>query len=128
VIGASPANDAAMIASIAAGRIVDPPAQPTFSDGTAGGIEPDTITFEPCRDLVDEWVTVTEAEIAGAVASMIDDHHQLVEGSAGVALAAGIGFARRSPGSTVVVVSCGANVSAVRLGEMLVLAGSTGGR
>ncbi len=122
VIGASPAHDAAMAASVEAGCVVDGPAKPTFSDGTAGGIEPDTITFEPCQNLVDQWVMVSEAEIAAAVAAMIDDHHQLVEGAAGVALAAGAGFGQRHPGSSVVVVTCGANVSAVRLGEMLSLA------
>ena len=128
VVGASPANDASMIASIQAGHIVDAPAVPTFSDGTAGGIEPDTITFESCRDLVDEWVTIDEADIAAAVATMIDDHHQLIEGSAGVALAAGIGFGRHHPDSKVIVVSCGANVSSSRLAEMLSFAGSAGGR
>ncbi|MCP3989130.1 MAG: threonine/serine dehydratase [Actinomycetia bacterium] len=127
VIGASPAHDAAMADSVEAGRVVNRPAKPTYSDGTAGGIEPETITFEPCQSLVDQWVLVSEAEIAAAVATMIDDHHQLIEGAAGVALAAGTRFGERHPGSSVVVVTCGANVSAARLGEMLSLAGSFGG-
>ncbi|MGI9611338.1 MAG: pyridoxal-phosphate dependent enzyme [Acidimicrobiales bacterium] len=119
VIGASPANDAAMIASVAAGEIVDPETEPTYSDGTAGGIEAGALTFPLCRDLVDEWVTVPEEAIAGAVAAMIDDHHQLVEGAAGVAIAAATSYAERHPGCTVVAVSCGANVSSATLGRML---------
>jgi threonine dehydratase len=123
LIGASPANDDAMAASVAAGAIIDIEASPTFSDGTAGGVEPGAITFELCRRLVDRWVTVTEAEIAGAVRAMIDDHHELVEGAAGVALAAAERHAAAHPGSTVVAVSCGANVSSATLARMLDAAG-----
>ncbi len=119
LVGASPANDAAMLASVAAGRIVDPPTGPTWSDGTAGGIEPDAVTFELCRDLVDEWLAVPEEAIAGAVRAMIDDHHQLVEGAAGVALAAATDHARRHPGATVVAVSCGANIASATLAKIL---------
>ena len=119
LIGASPANDAAMIASIAAGEIVDPPTDPTYSDGTAGGIEAGAMTFPLCRDLVDEWLTVSEQAIARAVTAMIDDHHQLVEGAAGVAIAAATSYAESHPGCTVVAVSCGANVSSTTLARML---------
>ena len=83
VIGASAANDRAMAASIDAGEIITPHFEPTFSDGTAGGLEDDTITFDICRALVDRWVDISELEIARAVASMIDDHHHLVEGLRG---------------------------------------------
>jgi threonine dehydratase len=119
MVGASPTNDRAMMASVEAGRVIEAAARPTFSDGTAGGIEPGTVTFAPCRDLVDEWVAVGEDDIARAVTAMIDDHHQLVEGAAGVALAAAADHARRHPGARIVVVSCGANVSAARLDQML---------
>lgn len=119
LVGASPANDAAMLASVAAGRMVDPPTEPTYSDGTAGGIEPDSVTFELCRQLVDEWIAVTEDAIAAAVLAMIDDHHQLVEGAAGVAIGAATDYARRHPGATVVAVSCGANITASTLARIL---------
>ncbi|MGF1597699.1 MAG: pyridoxal-phosphate dependent enzyme [Acidimicrobiales bacterium] len=124
VVGASPANDAAIAASVAAGAVVDVAARPTFSDGTAGGIDPDTVTLDPCRQLVGAWTTVTEPAIAAAVADMIDDHHQVVEGAAGVALAAAVGHGRRAPGARIVVVGCGANVSAATLGRMLMMARS----
>ena len=83
VIGASAANDRAMAASIDAGEIITPHFEPTFSDGTAGGLEDDTVTFDICRALVDRWVDISELEIARAVASMVDDHHHLVEGLPG---------------------------------------------
>ena len=122
VIGASAANDRAMAASIDAGEIITPHFEPTFSDGTAGGLEDDTVTFDICRALVDRWVDISELEIARAVASMVDDHHHLVEGAAGVALAAATHFADTNPGTRVVAVSCGANVGATALEAMLAMA------
>ena len=85
-------------------------------------LEDDTITFDICRALVDRWVDISELEIARAVASMVDDHHHLVEGAAGVALAAATPFADTHPGTRVVAVSCGANVGAASLEAMLAMA------
>lgn len=119
VVGASALNDRAMAASIAAGRITNPEALPTFSDGTAGGLESGTVTFDICRDVVDTWIDITEDAIAGAVATFIDDHHQLIEGAAGLALAAASTWAQSNPGARIVVVSCGANATSAALGEML---------
>ncbi len=92
---------------------------PTWSDGTAGGIDNDSITFDICRRLVDEWITVAEHDIASAVAHMIDDHHTVVEGAAGVALSAACEYAGKHPTHNVMVISCGANVSAATLRAML---------
>jgi len=111
IIGCSPLNSQVMIESIKADRILDLESHPTLSDGTAGGIEPGAITFELCRSLIDETVSVTEDEIAGAMRLIMETHHLLIEGSAGVAVAA---FLERAPslaGKTVVIVICGANVS-----------------
>ena len=115
IVGASPANDAAMAASVRAGAIINIETSPTLSDGTAGGIEPGSITYPLCRDLVDEWVLVSEEEIADAMRLAIDTEHTLIEGAAGVALAAGMRYGREHPAQTIVVVSCGANISADRL-------------
>lgn len=62
IIGASPANDAAMAASVRAGTVVQVHALPTISDGTAGGIEEGSITLPLCTELVDEWVLITELD------------------------------------------------------------------
>lgn len=117
IIGTSPANDQSMVAA-AADRPAAP-AKPTFSDGTAGAVEPGAITIDLCRDLVDQWMTIDETAIAGAVTDFVDDHHELVEGSAGVALAAAATYARTNPGAGIVVVTCGANVSAEAANRML---------
>ncbi|MEM7321554.1 MAG: pyridoxal-phosphate dependent enzyme [Actinomycetota bacterium] len=119
IVAASALNDRAMAASVDAGHLIEPPAKPTFSDGTAGAVETGSITFELCRSLVDRWLDVEEQAIATAVARMIDDHHQLVEGSAGMALAAAAHYGRENPGATMAVISCGANASAAAIKRML---------
>jgi threonine dehydratase len=119
VVGASPANDAAMAAAVAARRIVDVPTAPTLSDGTAGGIEPGAITLALCAQLVDRWILVDEAEIAAGVRAVLEHHHQLVEGAAGVAVAALAPLAAAMPGARVAVVSCGANISPQALRALL---------
>lgn len=124
IVGASALNDRAMAASVDAGQIITPEFKPTFSDGTAGGLEDDSITFDICRELIDEWVDVAELNIAQATRNMIDDHHQLVEGAAGVAISAATSWADNNPGSTVVAVLCGANVSSTTMAAMLEMASS----
>ena len=49
----------------------------------SGGIEAGALTLRPCIDHVDEWVTVTEEEIAAAVVGVIQHHSKLIEGAAG---------------------------------------------
>ena len=115
IIGASPANDAAMAASVRAGRVVRVDALPTISDGTAGGVEEGSITLPLCTELVDEWVLVPEPEIHSALRFMIDTEHQLIEGAAAVAIAAGLKMSRTSGGQAMVIVSCGANISSAAL-------------
>lgn len=119
MIGASPANDAAMFASLEANKIVEAEARPTLSDGTAGGLEPGSITFELCRQFLDRRVYVSEQEIAGAMRDFIQTHRLLIEGAAGVALAALVKQAEELKGRRVVVIVCGANISAEVLESVL---------
>ena len=119
IIGASPVNDAAMAASVRAGKVVQAGALPTISDGTAGGIEEGSITLPLCAELVDEWVLTEEPEIHSALRFMIDTEHQLIEGAAAMALAAGLKAGHRSGGQALVIVSCGANISSTALAEAI---------
>lgn len=121
-VACSPARSPAMAACVRAGSIVDVPCHDTFSDSTAGGVEPGALTFELCRALVDRWIEVDERAIAEAVADALERSHLLVEGAAGVALAA----CRQDAavrGRRAAVVVCGANVPLSRLRAMLALAG-----
>lgn len=119
VIGCSPSNSAAMHHSVRVGQIVDVISQPTLSDGTAGGLEPDAITFDLCRNVVDNYVLVSENEIREAMRLFIETHHLLIEGAAGVALAAFLKLKDRFSGGTVVIVICGANIGLKTLKRIL---------
>jgi threonine dehydratase len=120
VIGCSPSSSAVMARSIEAGRIVDAPSMPTLSDGTAGGVEEGSITFDLCRAWIDEFVTVTEEEIRTGMRRIIEEDHLVVEGAAAVAVAGYEKFQERLSGSvTAVVILSGANVSPVTLAGVL---------
>lgn len=110
IVGCSPVNSAVMIRSVQAGRNLDLPTLPTLSDGTAGGLEPGAITFDPCRTLVDEFVTVTEDEIARVLRLHPQAGGAPIEGAAAVALASYEKTARRHAGEVVVIVLCGGNI------------------
>jgi len=119
VIGCSPVNSQVMIESVKAGEILDLPSLPTLSDGTAGGVEPDSITFELCRELVDDFETVTETQIRESLRRYLQVHHIMIEGSAAVALAGCLKQHERLADKNVVVVLCGANISLETLKEIL---------
>lgn len=118
IIAASPRNSMAMIESVRAGTVVETTHLPTLSDGTAGGVEPGSITLDLCTSLVDEYIVVEEAEIAAAMRAFIETHHMLCEGSAGVALAA-LDRLRGREHRNVAAVICGANISAAVLKSAL---------
>ena len=119
VIACSPENSCVMHQSLEAGELLDLPSLPTLSDGTAGGVEPGSITFELCQGCVDRSVTVTEEEIASAMKAVISAHHTCIEGAAGVAAAAFLRDPERYSGMNVAVVLCGANASLEVLREVL---------
>lgn len=111
LVGCQPANSAVMQASVEAGEILDLPLLPTLSDGTAGGLEADSITFPLCQQWVDHFISVSEEEISAAMYSILKEHHFVVEGAAGLSLAALRQQRDRYQGKKVVLVLCGRNVS-----------------
>lgn len=114
-----PAASAVMTQSVEAGRILDLPSGETLSDGTAGGIEPGAITFELCRDLCDDFVLVSEAEIGDAMRRFITSENAVIEGAAGVALAALMARRNSIAGQRVVILICGGNVADATLQRVM---------
>lgn len=114
VVGALPEASPVMAASVAAGHVVEMATFPTLSDGTAGGMEADSVTFDVCRTLVHEWVTVSEDEIAEAMRLWARHHEGEIEGAAGVAIAACLRGAGRMDGQRVAIVICGGNIAPER--------------
>ncbi len=108
VIGVSQQDGAAMYLSIRAGRVVDVTETPSLADALLGGIgQNNRYTFEICRALLDETVLVSEDEIAQAMAFMLEEHHQVVEGAGAVGVAALLNRRATFGSHTLVVVSGG---------------------
>ena len=110
VIGCLPEQSPVMYDSVRAGRIVSSTPGPTISDGTAGGIEKNSITLNPCKNLVDDWILVSEEEIRTAMKLVFERQRLVIEGAAGVAVAAFLKTCRHLEKKTVAVVICGGNI------------------
>jgi threonine dehydratase len=82
VVGCLPEKNACMYHSVKAGKILADGESgnreegkqqyrfengDTISDGTAGGIDEGSVTFDTCKSLVDKWVLVCEKEIKDGV-------------------------------------------------------------
>lgn len=119
IVGCWPANAPSMHASLAAGEIIEIDERETISDGTAGGIEPGSITFHLCQQVVDDHVLVTEAEIRIAMKLLAESEHWMVEGAAGVAMAGMLRTAGRYRGRKVAIVLCGRNISLAKYLEVM---------
>lgn len=119
IVSCQPAASAVMTESVKAGEILDLPSDPTLSDGTAGGIEADAITFDICRDVINRFVVVSEEQIAHAMREFIDSHHMLLEGAAGVAIAGFLKVADEYKGKNVAIVICGGNISRETLKKVI---------
>jgi len=118
VYGCQPQASPVMTRSVEAGEILDMPSDPTLSDGTAGGIEAGSVTFPLNRTLVDEFVLVSEQEIAAAMRLYMQHEGQVIEGAAGVAIAAMLARGEALRGKKVVAIICGGNISDEKLDQV----------
>lgn len=119
MVAVSPKNSCVMYESIKAEKQLDLPSDPTLSDGTAGGVEMGSITFELCQRIIDEFILVTEDEIADGIRIGVEKHHQLIEGAAGAAIAGFMKQKDKLNGQRVVIVMCGGNISSEVLKSIL---------
>ena len=110
VVGVMMERGPAMVESLRAGRLVEIVEEPTLADALAGGIIPNTYTFELLQKTVDETVLVSEQEIAAAMAFALERHHLVVEGAGAAGIAALRAGKLQHLGEHVAVVISGANV------------------
>ncbi|CNK50966.1 Threonine dehydratase family protein [Yersinia aldovae ATCC 35236] len=110
VIGCWPANATSMYTCLKNGQVQEVAEQETLSDGTAGGVEPGAITFALCQTLIDQKVLISEQEIKDAMRLIARTDRWMIEGAAGVALAAALKLAPDWQGKKVAVVLCGKNI------------------
>lgn len=119
IIGCQPVNSAVMYESIKAGKILDMESKPTISDGTAGGIEKGAITFDICKNFIDDFILVTEDEIKEAIKLVLEKHYMLIEGAAALSVASFIKEKEKFRNKNIVLVISGSKISVDMLKEVL---------
>lgn len=120
IIGCQPVNSPVMAESVKAGHIITMKSFPTLADGTAGGIEPGAVTFDICRDMVDEFVLVDEEEIKRALLLILDKHQVLIEGAAALSVAAWLKIAPEYKNKNVVLVLSGKRIGLTALKSLII--------
>ncbi len=106
IVACSPERSCALHDSIMAGHVVPDKGLETLSDGTAGGVEENSITIPICTRHVSRWSLMSEDEIAAAVEWADNSCGLTVEGAAGVAIAAWMKDTRANEVPTGIIV-CG---------------------
>jgi threonine dehydratase len=119
VVGCQPTACPIMVESVRAGRLLELPSAPSISDATVGLLEPGSITFPLCRELVSEWAVVEEAELRSAVRFVLEKQSLLIEGAAALPVAALLAAGDRWRGATVVAVLSGSHIAIPVLTELL---------
>jgi threonine dehydratase len=117
IVAVQPEASPALRESLRLGRpLLEYPAGPTLADGLAGGIGQMVFAH---RDLIDEVITVSEAEIEDAVVALLAEDQVVAEASGAVGVAAvrsGRVDLRERPAAIVVT---GANIDARVLARLL---------
>ncbi|MGE0132120.1 MAG: threonine/serine dehydratase [Blastocatellales bacterium] len=119
IIGCWPENSRVLYECLRAGRIIEFPEEATISESTAGGVEEGSVTFPLCQHLIDDHTLVSESEISEAMRLIFDQEHWIIEGSAGVAVAAYLKEREKFAGQNVVIVLCGRNITSDKLKKNL---------
>ncbi len=119
IVGCWPENSPAMSDALEANQVVESIDLPTLSDGTAGGVGSNSITYPLCKQLIDTRVLVSEDEIAHAMRLALEIEQMVIEGAAGVALAGFLKTAKKYQGKRVAIILCGRNVDYRRFNGLL---------
>lgn len=112
IVGVVPSAAPGMFKAVQTGRIQSSIQNFTLADALTMNLEEDTITLPLVQELVDEWVTIDEADIASTMFEFLDHEGMLIEGAAACAVAA---IAKKvinfKPREKVAVIICGSNVN-----------------
>jgi len=110
IIGCSPENSPVMKISLNKGKIIEFESLPTLSEGSAGGIERDSITYNFCEEFIDDFYLVSEEEIVENIKFFIANEKLLIEGAAAVSVAGFLKNKKLFKGMNVGIVICGGNI------------------
>lgn len=113
VVAVSMDRGAAMFESLEAGKPVRVQEVDSLADCLQGGISLDnTHTFVTVRDLVDDFVLVSEEEISTAMSEAFHEERLILEGAGATPIAAVMHHDRSTFGEHIALVASGGNVSA----------------
>jgi threonine dehydratase len=118
VIGVEAAASSPFTNSLAAGRLVTIDVGDSLADGLTGNLDPDTMTLDIVREVVDQIVLVEETALREALAGVVIQEHLVIEGAAAAGPAAILSGALKLEGSVAVILT-GANIDRERLVDVL---------
>jgi len=110
VIGIQSETSPVMYECVKKGHIHDIPLRDTYAEGLHGGLEPRSVSFDICREVIDEWAILTEDDILDAIKYLLHESHMLVEGAGAVGVAAILSDPDRYTEKRVGVVVSGGNL------------------
>lgn len=116
-IGVEPAGAASMKAAIEAGHPVKLPSVDKFVDGAAVA-QAGEYTFDICRRVLDDIVTVPEGKVCTAILELYNRSALVVEPAGALSIAALDAYADKIKGKTVVCVVSGSNNDITRTEEI----------
>ncbi|MBQ8005432.1 MAG: threonine ammonia-lyase [Clostridia bacterium] len=118
VYGVQASGAPSMANSIRDGKIETLESVSTIADGIAVKC-PGDVTYELCRQYVDEIVTVTDDEISAAILALMEQHKLVTEGAGAVAVAAAMFGKLDITGKKVVCLLSGGNIDVTILSRVI---------
>ena len=118
LIGVQSAAAPALARAWHSGELREYPVGETLADGLAARTpSPDTLAI--LREVLDDLIEVSEAEIAAAIRGLAETVHQMAEGAGAAALAGAMHLRRRIAGERIGVVLSGGNITVAQLSQIL---------
>lgn len=127
VYGVQAENAASMVRSLESGEALTLDTVNTFADGIAVK-HPGDLTFDMCRQYVDEVVTVSEDEIASAILALMEKQKVVAEGAGAVSVAAALSGKLPVAGKKTVCLVSGGNIDVNILSRVITRGLMTQGR
>lgn len=118
VYGVQASGAPSMANSLHDGRIETLSSVSTIADGIAVKC-PGDLTYELCRQYVDEIVTVTDDEISAAILALMEQHKLVTEGAGAVSVAAAMFGKVDIAGKKVVCLLSGGNIDVTILSRVI---------